>query len=67
MFRGINRQQIFEEAEDNYKFLSILYDFKAICEYELFAYCLGRQGDGSLVSEKRFFSFITAVTKYFIQ
>ena len=40
MFRGINRQQIFEEAEDNYKFLSILYNFKAICEYELFAYCL---------------------------
>ena len=23
MFRGIDRQQIFEEAEDNYKFLSI--------------------------------------------
>ena len=40
MFRGINRQQIFEEVEDNYKFLSILCDFKEICSYELFAYCL---------------------------
>lgn len=40
MLRGINQQQIFEEAEDYEKFLEILKDCKAICEFKLFAYCL---------------------------
>lgn len=40
MLRGINRQQIFEDAEDYYKFLAILEEYKAVCEYEIYAYCL---------------------------
>lgn len=40
MLRGINQQQIFEEAEDYYKFLDIVKECKAICEFKLFAYCL---------------------------
>ena len=40
MLRGINQQQIFEETEDYIKFLEILKDCKAICEFKLFAYCL---------------------------
>ena len=40
MLRGINQQQIFEDREDCEKFLEILKDCKAICEFKLFAYCL---------------------------
>lgn len=40
MLRGINRQQIFEEAEDCYKFLAILTEYKEICGYSVYAYCL---------------------------
>ena len=40
MLRGINQQQIFEETEDYDKFLDVLKDCKAICEYEIYAYCL---------------------------
>ena len=40
MLRGINQQQIFEGQEDYEKFLEILKDCKAICEFKLFAYCL---------------------------
>ena len=40
MLRGINRQQIFEDAEDYEKFLQVLKECKAISEFELFAYCL---------------------------
>ena len=65
MLRGINQQQIFEDAEDYSKFLDILKDCKEICQFKLFAYCLmgnhihllmkegaepwGGHGDGSLV------------------
>lgn len=40
MLRGINRQTIFEDDEDNEKFLQILDDFKKICEYKIYGYCL---------------------------
>ena len=40
MLRGINGQQIFEDEEDNQKFIEVLKDFKAISEYKIFAYCL---------------------------
>ena len=40
MLRGINQQQIFEDREDYEKFLEILKNCKAICEFKLFAYCL---------------------------
>jgi putative transposase len=40
MARGINKQLIFEEQEDNYKFIEILGEYKAVSEYKIFAYCL---------------------------
>lgn len=40
MLRGINQQQIFEAPEDYEKFLEILMDCKAICEFKIYAYCL---------------------------
>ena len=40
MLRGINRQQIFEDSEDCYKFLAILTEYKGVCKYRLYAYCL---------------------------
>ena len=38
--RGINRQQIFEDEQDNEKFLEILEECRAISGYKIFAYCL---------------------------
>jgi len=40
MLRGINRQSIFEDEEDNEKFLQILADCKVVCGFEIYAYCL---------------------------
>ena len=40
MLRGINRQQIFEDAEDCFKFLEILKEYKTVSEYSIYAYCL---------------------------
>ena len=40
MFRGINRQIIFEDAEDSDRFLEILAECKAISGYKVLAYCL---------------------------
>jgi putative transposase len=40
IMRGINRQNIFEDEEDNQKFLQALLHYKEISEYELYAYCL---------------------------
>lgn len=40
MLRGINGQQIFEDEEDNAKFLEVLKDFKAVSEYSVLAHCL---------------------------
>lgn len=40
MLRGINHQQIFEDEEDNLKFLQILEEYKSICNYKIYAYCL---------------------------
>lgn len=40
MLRGINRQQIFMDAEDNEKFLYILGDCKKVSGFKLYAYCL---------------------------
>jgi len=40
ILRGINKQVIFEDKEDHAAFLSILYDYKEISGYKLFAYCL---------------------------
>jgi len=40
MLRGINRQQVFEDSEDCDKFLEILAEYKEICGYSVYAYCL---------------------------
>ena len=40
MMRGINRQNIFEDDEDNMKFLQILEQYRDKCGYDIYAYCL---------------------------
>ena len=40
MLQGINRQNIFEEADDYGKMLRLLTDYQPVCGYSLFAYCL---------------------------
>lgn len=40
MLRGINRQKIFIDNEDNERFLQVLNDCKEISGYRLMAYCL---------------------------
>ncbi len=40
MMRGINRQQIFEDEQDNEKFLQIIKEYREISGYRVFAYCL---------------------------
>ncbi|SCM78957.1 transposase [uncultured Sporomusa sp.] len=39
MIRGINKQPILEDREDNQKLLEILKQCKAISEYNIYAYC----------------------------
>ena len=40
MLRGINRQRIFEDDRDCERFVEILGEYKQVCGYELYAYCL---------------------------
>ena len=40
MLRGIDQQHIFEDKEDNLKFLQILKECKELCGFRLLAYCL---------------------------
>lgn len=40
MLRGIDRQSIFEDEQDNLLFLQIVYEYKELCEFKLYAYCL---------------------------
>ena len=40
ILRGINRQIIFEDEEDNDKAIETLSKYKEICGYRLYAYCL---------------------------
>jgi REP element-mobilizing transposase RayT len=40
VLRGINKQTIFEDAEDSAKFLETLRAYKDACEYQIYAYCL---------------------------
>jgi len=39
MIRGINKQLILEDDEDNQKFLEVLKECKILSEYKLYAYC----------------------------
>lgn len=40
VLRGINKQRIFEDDEDNRKFIEIIEKYKAISGYQVYAYCL---------------------------
>lgn len=40
MLRGNNQQQIFEDQDDNLRFIGILKECKKISEYQIFAFCL---------------------------
>jgi len=40
MLRGINRQQIFEDEEDRQRFLDTLQNYKELCGYSIYGYCL---------------------------
>ncbi|WZL71875.1 transposase [Clostridiaceae bacterium 35-E11] len=40
VMRGINRQMVFEDEEDSFKFIQTLQRYREICEYSLHAYCL---------------------------
>ncbi len=53
MLRGINQQQIFEDSEDYVKFLQVIQDCKAICEFEIYAYCLMGNHIHLLIKEGR--------------
>ena len=40
MLRGIDRQLIFEDSEDYFRFLDIVQECRDLCEFKLYAYCL---------------------------
>lgn len=40
MLRGINRQVIFEDEEDQVHFIETLRKYKEVCNYTVYAYCL---------------------------
>lgn len=40
IMRGINRQNIFEDQEDYYKFIETIKQYKEISGYQIYAYCL---------------------------
>jgi putative transposase len=40
IMRGINRQKIFIEDEDRYRFMQTIKFYKDKSDYQIFAYCL---------------------------
>jgi len=40
ILRGINKQDIFHDAEDKMRLIETLIYYKNICEYEIYGYCL---------------------------
>lgn len=40
MMRGVNKQTIFEDEEDKFKFLKTLKKYKKISNYQIYSYCL---------------------------
>ncbi len=54
MIRGINKQSILEDNEDNQKFLEVLKECKILSEYKIYGYCLmGNHIHALLKVEKR--------------
>ena len=52
IFRGINKQNIFEDDEDREKFLGTLKYYKGLCNYLLYGYCLMDNHIHLLIKEK---------------
>ena len=52
MLRGINRQQLFFDHEDNQYFIGLLKRYKETCGFQLFAYCLMGNHVHLLLQEK---------------
>jgi len=52
ILRGINRQTIFEEDEDKFKFLECLRYYRDICDYAVCGYCLMDNHVHLLIKEK---------------
>ena len=40
VYRGVNKQRIFEDTEDYNRYLSVLRKYQPICNYKIIAYCL---------------------------
>ena len=40
VYRGVNKQRIFEDDDDYGKFMTVLRKYEPICEFKLIAYCL---------------------------
>ena len=53
ILRGINRQAIFSDEEDNEEFLKIMADCKKLSGYKLFGYCLMGNHVHLLIKEER--------------
>ena len=52
MLRGINKQTIFQDKEDSYKFLKILSQTKEKLNFDVFAYCIMSNHVHLLIKEK---------------
>lgn len=53
MLRGINGQIIFQDNEDYEKFIQIIREYKEVCGYEIYAYCLMSNHVHLLIKEGR--------------
>lgn len=53
MLRGINKQMIFKDEEDQVKFVQVLKECKEISGYKLFAYCLMGNHVHLLIKEEK--------------
>ena len=40
IYRGVNKQRIFEDDDDYGKFLTVLRKFRSKCDYKILGYCL---------------------------
>lgn len=52
MLRGINKQNIFEDNEDRFKFLEMLSYFKTQCKYVIYGYCIMNNHIHLLIKER---------------